>query len=345
VPFRNETEFVRWLGRRWPQRGRGLALGIGDDAALIGARPGHDLVLTTDFSIEGIHFLAGLHPARSVGHRALARTLSDLAAMGAQPRFALISLALSRRLARSWIAAFYEGFGALARRFNVNLIGGDTAVVDGATLVDVIAIGEVRRGHSLLRSGARPGDRIYVSGRLGLSALGLDLARQGARPPASAPPVRPPVHARDAAWKQEALAAHFYPEPRCTAAIALSRRGLPSAAIDVSDGFAADLARLCESSGCGAAVREAQLPLPQPTAGRDPLDLALRGGEDYELIFTVPPSRAGRVPRTVAGVRLQEVGEIRTGRSVVLVRADGREAALDARGYDHFRKPRARARD
>jgi thiamine-monophosphate kinase len=337
VPFRNETEFVRWLARRWPQRGRGFTLGIGDDAALVAAHSGRDLVLTTDLSIEGVHFRIDIHPARSVGHRALARTLSDLAAMGARPRFALLSLALSRRVARSWIAAFYDGFGALARRFDVNLIGGDTAVVDGATSADVIAIGEIERGRALLRSGARPGDRIFVTGRLGLSALGLDLARHGARPPASAP-ARQRSHERGGALRQEALAAHFYPEPRCALGIALARRGLASAAIDVSDGFAADLARLCESSGCGAEIRETQLPLPHQDAGRDSLDLALHGGEDYELIFTVPGSRLGRMPRSQSGAPLREVGQIVARRRLLLIRAGGRETALEARGYDHFRK-------
>jgi thiamine-monophosphate kinase len=343
LPFRNESEFVRWLGRRWPEGGRGLDLGIGDDAALVRARSGHDFVLTTDLSIEDVHFRLDLHPARSAGHRALARSLSDLAAMGAKPRFALLSLALRRGLTRAWMRAFYDGLGALARRFGVTLIGGDTAVVDTATTVDVIAIGEVERGRALLRSGARPGARIYATGRLGLSALGLELLIDGQRPAPSASRSRKRAAGRHSAI-QEALTRHLYPEPRCTAGLALARRGLASAAIDVSDGFAADLARLCESSDCGALIREAALPLPIAGPGRDPLELGLHGGEDYELIFTVPAARAARVPRTIGRVRVREVGEIQYGRRLRLERADGREIALDTRGYDHFRKLRAPAR-
>jgi len=337
MPFRNEAEFVHWLGRRWPRHGHGFALGIGDDAAIVRPRPGRELVLTSDLSIEGIHFRADLHPPRSVGHRALARALSDLAAMGATPRFALLSLALARHTTRSWVAAFYDGLGRLGQRFAVTLIGGDTAVVEGAITVDIMAVGEVERGHALLRSGARAGDRIYVTGRLGLSALGLDLARNGARVPPSPPPFVRPRGAPGAEENREALAAHFYPQPRCAAGIALVRRRLASAAIDVSDGFAADLVRLCESSGCGAVIRQAQLPLPPPTAGRDSLELGLHGGEDYELIFTVPAARAGRMPRSLGGVALRQVGQIQAARGLTLASADGREVPLDARGYDHFR--------
>ena len=345
MSFRSETEFVRWLGRRWPRRGRGLDLGIGDDAALVRAPGGRDLVLTTDLSIEDVHVRLDLHPARSIGHRALARSLSDLAAMGAKPRFALLSLALKRNLTRSWTTAFYDGLGALAQRFGVRLIGGDTAVVDGATTIDVIAIGEVGRSRALLRSGARPGDRIYVTGRLGLSALGLELLLSSARPSVSASRSRKRADGRHAAI-EEALRRHLYPDPRCAVGIALARRGLASAAIDVSDGFAADLARLCESSGCGAVIREARLPVPpDDLSSRAPLDLALHGGEDYEVIFTVPPPRSSSMPRSIGGVKVHEVGEIQGSRHLILARADGREIALDTRGYDHFRKLHAPAHD
>ena len=343
MPFRSEAEFVRWLGRRWPARGRGFDLGIGDDAALIRASAGSDFVLTTDLSIEDVHFRLDLHPPRSIGHRALARALSDLAAMGAKPRFALLSLALRRTLTRSWITAFYGGLGALAERFGVTLIGGDTAVVDTATTIDIIAIGGVERSRALLRSGARPGDRIYVTGRLGLSELGLELLRGGGHFLPSAPRSRSKVGAQKAAARnaaiEEALTRHLYPEPRCRAGIALARRGLASAAIDVSDGFGADLARLCESSKCGAVIRESALPLPFTSSHtRQPLELGLHGGEDYELIFTVPASRAARVPHRTGGARIHEVGLIQTGRRLTLIRAGGREITLDTRGYDHFRK-------
>ncbi len=343
MPFRSEAEFVRWLGRHWPVRGRGLDLGIGDDAALLRAPAGRDLVVTTDLSIEDVHFRLDLHPPRAIGHRALARALSDLAAMGSKPRFALLSLALSGNLMRSWIAAFYDGLGTLARRFGVTLIGGDTAVADGAATIDTIAIGEVERGRALLRSGARPGDRVYVTGRLGLSALALELLRGSARPSTWVARSRGKAGiGRDE--KQQALAAHLYPEPRCSVGVALARQGLASAAIDVSDGFATDLARLCESSGCGAVVREDQLPIPSGGLTRNALELGLYGGEDYELIFTASASRAARMPGSVGGASVREVGRITAAHRLTLVRSDGREVPLETRGYDHFRKLRASAR-
>ena len=181
--FQNEADFITWVRQRSPRRTAGLTLGIGDDAALVQVSPAQELILTTDMSIAGVHFLEDLHPPRAVGHRALARSLSDIAAMGGTPRFALLSLAISRHAGRAWLEGFYGGLFALARRFSVALIGGDTAVTTGPTTADVVVTGEVPRRQGLLRSGARAGDGIYVSGRLGLSALGSALAAGPASPP------------------------------------------------------------------------------------------------------------------------------------------------------------------
>jgi thiamine-monophosphate kinase len=341
VPFRDEAQFVRWLRARWPERAPGLDLGIGDDAAVVTVARGRDLVLTTDLSLEGIHFRQDLHPPRAIGHRALARAISDLAAMGARPRFALISLALARSTKRAWMSAFYDGLATLAHRLGVTVIGGDTAVVEAGTMIDFVAVGEVERGRALRRAGAQPGDRVYVSGRLGLAALGLALLKSGTRPISG---VRP-VGKRVAATEHAALAAHLYPEPRCRLGMYLAVRRLASAAIDVSDGFARDLGRLCEASGCGAVIREDRLPLPEIAGSRkrnlEPLDLGLYGGEDYELIFTVPRSRMASLPRAVGGVAIHEIGEIRRKRGLTLVSADGQETPLEARGYDHFERLRA----
>lgn len=168
--FKSEADFINWIRRRTPRRTPGLALGIGDDAALINVSRGQEIILTTDMSIEGVHFKSGLHPPRAVGHRALARSLSDIAAMGGTPRYALISLAASRRTERAWLEGFFDGLFALARRYSTVVIGGDTAVVDGPISVDVIVVGEISRGRALLRSGARSGDRIFVSGRVHVGA-------------------------------------------------------------------------------------------------------------------------------------------------------------------------------
>lgn len=341
VPFRDEAQFVRWLRARWPERAPGLDLGIGDDAAVVSVARGRELVLTTDLSLEGIHFRSDLHPPRAIGHRALARAISDLAAMGARPRFALISLALARRTKRAWVSAFYHGLATLARRLGVSVIGGDTAIVEEGTMVDFVAVGEVERGRALRRAGARAGDRVCVSGRLGLAALGLEMLKSGVRPISG---VRPTGKMIDGSGRA-ALVAHLYPEPRCGLGMYLAKRRLASAAIDVSDGFARDLGRLCEASGCGAVIREDRLPLPeQGGSGKrnlEPLELALHGGEDYELIFTVPRSRVARLPRAVGGVALHEVGEIRRKRGLILARADGQEIPLEAHGYDHFERLRS----
>jgi thiamine-monophosphate kinase len=346
VSFRDENEFVKWLRRRWPERAPGLELGIGDDAAILRTPRDRDLVLTSDLSIENVHFRLDLHPPRTIGHRALARSLSDLAAMGAIPRFALLSLAFPQRTERSWIAAFYEGFGGLAEQFGVKLIGGDTSVThDGLLIADLIAVGEVDRGHALRRRGANPGDRLFVTGQLGFAALGLALLKRGA--PANV------TRGRVRGAHRAALRAHLYPEPRCAIGRYLATHRMASAAIDISDGFARDLGRLCESSACGARIWQDCLPLIAPVAMRsrdrasasrktvalefDPLDFGLHGGEDYELLFTVPPSKYSRVPRSIAAIKIHEIGEITADRTLRVISPDETESVLEPRGYDHFR--------
>ena len=203
-------------------------------------------------SIEGVHFTRRLHPPEAVGHRALARSLSDVAAMGGVPRYALVSLAISKGATREWVSAFYRGMLALARRFGVELIGGDTARVAERTFIDVLAAGEVPRGRALRRSGARMGDQIYVSGRLGLSALGLRLLRSrrgGSPPPAEA-------------TAREAMHHHLYPIPQCALGRFLSERRLASALMDLSDGLSTDLARMCAASGVGARLWAEKIPGP-----------------------------------------------------------------------------------
>ena len=305
----------------------GLKLGIGDDAALVEVARGHQAILTTDLSIEGVHFLSRLHPPRAVGHRALARALSDVAAMGGTPRFALVSLAISRRTSRAWVQEFYAGLLGLAARLGVTLIGGDTAVVKGGISADVIAVGEAPRGKALRRSGARPGDQIFVSGKLGLSALGLRLLRSG--------------RAGKAASEKEALFAHLYPQPRCALGRYLSERRLASACIDLSDGLSTDLAHLCAASGVGARIQAGRIPLADTPGGSrrmDSLQTALSGGEDYELLFTVPRGKVAGIPRRHRGVTLHRIGEITRSQKVVLLQTNGRSISLVPAGHDHFRK-------
>ncbi|MGH9359530.1 MAG: thiamine-phosphate kinase [Terriglobia bacterium] len=325
--FRSEEELVEWLRRHTRySRSELHRVGIGDDAAVLALRRGRRLLLTADLSIEGVHFDVRLHPPESVGHRALARSLSDIAAMGGTPRFALVSIALSSRATRSWVKRFYAGLLALARRFGVELAGGDTARTLGNSLVDVVVAGEAPASQVLLRSGARPGDHLYVAGELGAAALGLRLLRA------------------KSGRNTFALRAHLYPEPQCKLGRYLAARRLASAAMDLSDGLSTDLARLCAASGVGARLRADRIPLTQslPVPGpRAPslLALALHGGEDYRLLFTVPASKVSRLPSTFGDAQLYEIGEVTASRAILLISSYGAEQPLAPAGYDHFRKP------
>jgi len=349
--FRTENEFVQWLlvlATRSQERERarrlekGVKLGIGDDAAVVALPRRHELVLTTDMSIEGVHFTRRLHPPEAIGHRALARSLSDVAAMGGVPRYVLVSLAISKEVTRHWISGFYRGMLALARRFEARMVGGDTALVAGETFIDVLVAGEVPTGKALRRSGARAGDQIFVSGRLGLSALGLRLLRSKAAGERFPVPksgelcrrarARPPV-----SLAREAVCAHLYPEPQCALGMFLAERRLASALMDLSDGLSTDLFRLCAASGVGARLWAAKLPrtdLPDP---EDSLRLALHGGEDYQLLFTVPQRRMSYLPSRFQGRPLYHVGEIEASKAINLVTPAGDAHRLEPAGWDCFR--------
>ena len=319
-----------------------VKLGIGDDAALVSVRSGCELILTTDMSVENVHFTRDLHKARAVGHRALARSLSDVAAMGGVPLYALVSLAITEQTRRAWISGFYGGLLALARRFGVRLIGGDTALVPGGIFIDVLVAGEVPRGKALRRSGAGAGDLIFVSGRLGMSALGLRLLRSKrvGQPPLA---VGAKAQARvPVPMAREAVQAHLYPEPRCALGQFLSSRRLASALMDVSDGLSTDLGRLCAASGVGARLWAAKVPGPALPEAADSLQLALNGGEDYQLLCTVHPSVASRFPSRFRGQPLYQIGEIEAARGVRLVTPEGKVLSLAAGGWDHLRSGSSR---
>jgi thiamine-monophosphate kinase len=321
------------------QRG-GIRLGIGDDCALLAPRRGGELAVTTDLSIAGQHFRLDWHQPEAVGHRVLARGLSDLAAMGARPVAAFLSLGLPRELtvpagrragaragSNSWVQRFLDGLLALAKAHNTPLAGGDLAESPVA-VADIVLVGAVPRGRALLRSGAKPGDLLYVTGALGGAAAGLARLAElaGAKPGRLDPPLIPK--------KLEArLAPHLYPQPRIAQGLWLQRRGLASAALDVSDGLSTDLAHICEESGVAAEVDAALLPL---HAGAS-LNQALHGGEDYELLFTAPAT--AKLPRAIAGVKITRIGRItkaRAGRpALTLISAQGARP-LEPHGWEHF---------
>jgi len=313
-----------------PRSGR-LRLGIGDDCALLRLKTGEELAITTDLSLEGRHFRSELHPPEAIGHRTLARGLSDIAAMGARPVAAFLSLGLPRQLTvarkgRSpWVDRFLSGFLALAEAYKTPLAGGDLAESPIA-VADIVLLGALPQNKALLRSGARPGDRIFVTGTLGGSAAGLALlAGRGVR--------MPPAALRDQE-PDERLMAHLWPRPRIAQGLWLRRHHAATAAIDLSDGLSTDLAHLCAESDVSAVIDAAALPLhPRATLAQ-----ALHGGEDYELLFTAWPNVA--IPRRIAGVAFTEIGTIAKKRSgkpaVALIGEDGRRSALFPGGWQHF---------
>lgn len=289
--------------------------GIGDDCAILRIGRGQQLLITTDLSVEDVHFRRAWHPPESVGHRCLARGLSDIAAMGGRPLACFLSLALPPQLPQQWVDSFLRGFHRLARKSAVALAGGDVSASSAIT-ADIVVAGEVPSGKGVLRSGARPGDRIYVTGGLGGSAAVLKRMYAGKR-------VQPLRSSR-----------HFYPQPRLEAGLWLRRHKLATAMIDVSDGISVDLAHICEESGVTAQIRENALPL---APGAD-LEAALHGGEDYELLFTAPAK--ARVPDRIAGVTVTEIGTIHRPEAwrpaIQIVDEKGRMGPLSLRGWSHF---------
>jgi thiamine-monophosphate kinase len=291
------------------------SVGIGDDCAVLNLPRGHQLLVTTDFSLESIHFRREWHPADSIGHRCLARGLSDIAAMGGIPRWAFLSLALPPDLPQAWVNKFVAGFLKLARQYDVELAGGDTAQSSQGVLADIMVAGTVPRGRAILRSGAKPGDYLYVTGNLGASIAVLQELRSGKKP------------------ELKKNLRHFYPDPRIAVGQFLSKNKLASAMIDTSDGLSTDLKHICEESRVGALVEAAALPR---ASGGDGLQLALHGGEDYELLFTVPPTRAGKLPAKIAGVSIARIGSITKDRAIKLRLPDGHTNPLKPEGWQHF---------
>jgi thiamine-monophosphate kinase len=299
-----------------------LPTGIGDDCAVLRLPTGHDSLVTTDFTLEGIHFRREWHPPESVGHRCLTRGLSDIAAMGGEPVAAFLSLALPHDLAQTWVRRFARGLIALAEKYGVTLAGGDTAESPSGILADIIVVGTVPEGKAILRSGAQPGDRIYVSGELGGSAAAIMQMR-----------TRPKKK-----LNQQDYPRHFYPQPRIALGRILCERCWATAMIDTSDGLSTDLAQICDESRVGAELESGRIPcarIGKPAREVD-LDLALHGGEDYELLFTARPSQ--RIPSQIAGVTVTCVGRITRSKKILLLKASGATQPLAPRGWEHFRK-------
>ena len=317
-----EFALIDRLAGRVPTDGPGVVLSIGDDAAVLGGLGDQQLVAATDTLNAGIHFLDDVDPF-SLGHKALAVNLSDLAAMGATPRWALLSLSLPDA-DPDWLDAFADGFGALARVHGVSLVGGDTC--QGGMSIGVTVLGTVPPGQALRRGGAAAGDQIYVSGALGDAALALRerLAGRGVAGPLA--------RALD------------FPEPQL--ALGQGLRPLASACIDLSDGLLADLGHVARQSGLAARVWLDRLPTSpflEAVAGDERYTLQLGGGEDYGLCFSARPERQEAIGSLAAslGARVTRIGELETGAGIRCLRADGREFLAGETGWEHFRGPEA----
>jgi thiamine-monophosphate kinase len=361
----SEFDFIDQLRRQTESRKLSprLIKGIGDDASVIRQAANRDLVVTTDLLIENIDFIRDATPARLLGHKALAVSLSDIAAMGGRPCWSFLSIGMPREI---WSASFKDefmaGFFALADRFGVTLAGGDVSETKQEVVVDFVVLGEVASGRAVLRSGARVGDQIYVTGNLGGAAAGLKLVKLGARvsePGAvatgssgtsivsesfssEASRATGSSDARDEQAIQSLLLRQLQPEPRVGWGIVLGEEHLATSMIDLSDGLSSDLHHLCRESKVGALIEASSIPLDEDVrhlCGRralDPLALALHGGEDFELLFTVAPENASRLPKRVDGVAVSRIGEITSDLRSVRVREKNHEWHLSPTGFQHF---------
>jgi thiamine-monophosphate kinase len=326
-----EDQIVRLIRKRYGGTGRGIIRGIGDDAAVVRPRGCAEYwVITTDMLLEDVDFRRSWLTPAQLGHKALAVNLSDLAAMGAQPRFFTAALALPQGIRQPWIQACYRGMMRLARKHGALLIGGDLSRSRAGIQITITAIGTSAR-KPILRSGGRPGDILFVTGTLGRAAAGLALLRRGRRKGKN------PAERR-------ALVSHLTPQPRCDAGIWLAGSGLVRGMMDLSDGIAMDLPRMCEACGTGAELFRSRLPVCAAALSWkcDPMDLALNGGEDFELLFAVSARNADRLeaayPRHLPAIH--RIGRLRRERGVVWRAEPGGAARrLAPGGFDHFRHP------
>ncbi|HXC96595.1 MAG TPA: thiamine-phosphate kinase [Edaphobacter sp.] len=331
-----ELGLIEQIRRKFPQSTKNVILGIGDDCAILRPPSNSELLITTDLSLEGRHFRRDLHPPESVGHRCLTRGLSDLAAMGATPLAAFLSLALPASIlatagGRDWIERFFAGLQGLAEMHRVILAGGDTSESPTGNraliLADIVLVGAAPKAEALRRSGASAGDVLYVTGQLGGAAAELESMMKRRRRILRVPTIEGHPH--------------LFPEPRLDVGEALLRRRLATACIDISDGLSTDLMHLCHASGVNAEIDRAALPihlLARRLGADAALRTALHGGEDYELLFAAPASVL--MPTSLAGVPVTRIGSLKKRRSgrpmMTLLAPDGGHEELKAAGWEHF---------
>ncbi len=331
-PRTSELAVIEKIRRQFTARpsnvGQGLVSGIGDDAAVLQVGKNTFQVISSDAFIEGNHFLRRFHHPEEVGYKALARAVSDLAAMGAMPAFFLMNLALPKTCSEVWLNRFLQGMSEAAKKFAISLIGGDTTrpLLRPVFSVNLTVIGETRGYSPLLRSGAQPGDFLYISGQVGAAALGLEMVRRGQG---------------RTQWASRILQKHLRPEPRLKLGAWLAMNRLATAMIDTSDGLSSDLANLCHAGRVGATVNWEKLPKvivpsrlklsPQKVRA-----LCLHGGDDYELLFAVSPRNKKKIPPSFGGAPLTLIGQITSGKKLFIQEATGARD-LHPEGWDPLR--------
>lgn len=337
-----EFELIRAIARRFARGASRLIQGIGDDAAVIAAAPPMWWHLTTDLLAEGVHFDLSAASPESVGYRAAIANLSDIAAMGAVPRYLLTSLAIPKTLKPAHIYQLYEGLMKACRPHGVRLIGGDTSASKAGLFVSITLIGTTTARRAMFRHGAHVGDRIYVTGTLGDSLAGLQLLMRGKTPPST----RRPLPQLRRSHRQFLVNRHLHPTARLAEGQWLNTARLATAAIDLSDGLSGDLRHICEESRVGAELDLGKIPI--STACRayaerqclQPVQLALTGGEDYELLFTAPSKKQSTIERQARarGYRVTCIGTIRPHRfGAQMTSGDGTTQPIPMTGYEHFR--------
>jgi thiamine-monophosphate kinase len=328
----SEDELIAAIRKVLSGDAPGVVIRVGDDAAVVEAAAGQQ-VLSTDMLVEGVHFERSTISARDLGAKSIVVNVSDVAAMAASPRYALASIALSPEVEAAWVMELYGGMRAACDEYALTLVGGDCSRAD-AVVISVTVVGEVAPGRAVTRAGAHPGDLIVVTGSLGAAAGGLALSR--ARPSKAA-------EALGKRWGRELAEALARPVARVAEALTLAQAGA-TAMMDLSDGLAKDLSRLCLESEAGARVELARVPVAPALRegagllGVDPLELAIGGGEDYELLATIDLTHLDRARNELDerfGVTLTEVGVI-IEEGLVAVDADGNESPLEPKGWDHF---------
>jgi thiamine-monophosphate kinase len=298
----NEYELIDQIrGKAWSHKL--VSRSIGDDAAIVDTTTDQQFVVTADMLMDKVHFDVSSDPPQLIGRKCLAVNLSDCAAMAAEPMAAFISLALPRTLSDGWVGEFLRGITDLAWEYETEIAGGDTNVWNGPLVVNITLLGQVSRGKAVLRQGAKPGDRIFVTGPLGGS--------RGSK--------------------------QFTFVPRVKEALELNRQFQPTAMVDLSDGLATDLRHLCRASGCGAVIEADAIPISSAVESKDPLRSAMTDGEDFELCFCLPPGRADALKKRsqILSCAVYDIGEITAGDKLVLRDLEGHTRPLDWYGYVH----------